>query len=286
MVDINDSGRVAPINREMLEEQAALYALGALEGQEKSSFEMLLELQDPEAVELFAEMQAVTIAICEEIEPLTPTAAIKRNLLDIVEPTANPEKPPSRKASSKKATVTPIQTANRWKQFSLAATAIAAMLIMALGYFIYQLQTEISQLRSQVAISGKLIERLEGDLAEGNRLLTIACAPGLGILAFNGFEGTPDGARGNVLFTPELGRALVVVSEMPQAAEGKDYQVWMLEGSQPIDAGLLKVNSEGQATLNIDTIPEDVLSAFAVTVEPKGGSPLPTGDMLFLATVN
>lgn len=282
------------MNREMLEEQAALYVLGALEGPDRNSFEMLLELQDPEAISLFAEMQSVAIALGDEIEPLSPPSAVKANLLDIIQPTARPEKPPSRKSvgssgrkqSGKKATVTAISDSHLWRQATIAIGTIAAILVLGMGYFLSQLRNEVSLLKNQLAISDQLIQRLKTDLTTGNRLLTIACAPGLDVVTFDSFDGTPDGARGNVLYTPDLGRALVVASNMPQAAQGRDYQVWMLDGTVPIDAGLLIVNSEGQATLNVETIPQEDLSAFAITVEPKGGSPAPTGEMLFLAAVN
>ncbi len=294
MAENNDSGHGAPINREMLEEHAALYVLGALEGPDRNSFEMLLELQDPEAISLFAEMQSVAIALGDEIEPRTPPVAIKANLLEVIEPTARPEKPPSRKSvgtsgrkqSGKKATVTPISDSNRWRQASIAISTIAAVLVLGMGYFLYELRNEVSQLKSQLAISDQLIQRLEEDLITSGRLFTIACAPGLDVVTYDSFDGTPEGARGNVLYTPDLGRALVVASNMPQAPQGKNYQVWMLDGTVPIDAGLLIVNSEGQATLRFETIPQEDLSAFAVTVEPKGGSPAPTGEMLFLAAVN
>ena len=69
-------------------------------------------------------------------------------------------------------------------------------------------------------------------------------------------------------------------------ATGKDYQLWMLKGNQPVDAGLLTAeNGHFVATFAVD-FSLDELSAFAVTVEPKGGVPQPTGTMVLLGTTS
>ncbi|MCH8127687.1 anti-sigma factor [candidate division KSB1 bacterium] len=66
----------------------------------------------------------------------------------------------------------------------------------------------------------------------------------------------------------------------------KDYQLWMLKGNQPISAGVFTPDADGNAISEFTTIPDDEnISAFAVTLEPKGGVSQPTGEMYLIGAL-
>jgi anti-sigma-K factor RskA len=58
----------------------------------------------------------------------------------------------------------------------------------------------------------------------------------------------------------------------------------LIDGGGPKSAGLLRVDSNGQAVLNVTselTIGE--FNALGISVEPEGGSQQPTGDIVVLS---
>ena len=70
--------------------------------------------------------------------------------------------------------------------------------------------------------------------------------------------------------------------------QDNDYQLWMLptDGSPPISLGLLPQSS--QTNLQIPAAANNItIAAIAVSLEPKGGSPLsiPSGEVLFVAEI-
>ena len=84
-------------------------------------------------------------------------------------------------------------------------------------------------------------------------------------------------------------RGLVVAAnQLPALPADKVYQLWVVPGDQsaPISAGLLAPDASGQATLFFP-MPANVpvVAALAVTVEPAGGRPAPTGDKALVGVV-
>jgi anti-sigma-K factor RskA len=68
------------------------------------------------------------------------------------------------------------------------------------------------------------------------------------------------------------------VVSLPEPEEGKQYQLWALVGGKPVDAGVFFTGDAGIQRV------KDILKAdaWAVTLEPKGGSISPTLDQMYL----
>ena len=85
------------------------------------------------------------------------------------------------------------------------------------------------------------------------------------------------------LWNQEQARAILLSSAL-QPQEGKDYELWLIRGDKKIPAGLLEV-AGGQPTIaQIDPalLREGRPDALAVTIEPAGGMPQPTGPIVLL----
>lgn len=82
------------------------------------------------------------------------------------------------------------------------------------------------------------------------------------------------------------GQAQLDVSNMPQAAPGRVYQVWIKRGGapQPTNA-LFTVNNEGQADVGVPGSVSGVKEVL-VTSEPRGGSPAPTRSPVIIARLS
>jgi len=84
--------------------------------------------------------------------------------------------------------------------------------------------------------------------------------------------------EGKVYYHPKKG-LLFVASNLPPLSAGMSYQLWcMPEKGAPMSAGVFVPDVHGNATLMkpMYTAPK-APKAFAVTVEPDGGVPSPTG---------
>jgi anti-sigma-K factor RskA len=75
-----------------------------------------------------------------------------------------------------------------------------------------------------------------------------------------------------------------VATGLPAAPEGKTYQLWAIAGgSAPVSAGVFTVDTSGAGSLSVRPLPGvATVNAFAVTLEPVGGLPAPSGEMYLL----
>ena len=82
-------------------------------------------------------------------------------------------------------------------------------------------------------------------------------------------------AQARVLFSKASHRVYLDVAQLPPLPPGKQYQLWALDNGKPVDAGMLTA-----ATTAGDGLQQmkDIASAqaFAMTIEPVGGSAGPT----------
>jgi anti-sigma-K factor RskA len=86
-------------------------------------------------------------------------------------------------------------------------------------------------------------------------------------------------ARGEVLRLANNQAAVLTISGLPALTNGKVYEVWFIAGTTPVGAGLFSPNPDGSWS---GLVHGDVTSAqaIAISVEPSGGSPAPTGDII------
>jgi anti-sigma-K factor RskA len=95
--------------------------------------------------------------------------------------------------------------------------------------------------------------------------------------------GTPPGTA-KVLYNARLG-IVVYTGVIAPAPSDKSYQLWLVPASgAPVSAGLVEANQEGGAA--VAHLPQGLSAkAFAVTMEPKGGRPQPTGPKVLVGAV-
>ena len=72
---------------------------------------------------------------------------------------------------------------------------------------------------------------------------------------------------------------------LPPLPKGKVYQLWVVTRSAPLSAGLLTPDGSGHVMAVADMPPGVEPVAVAVTIEPEGGVPSPTGAKYLLGAV-
>ena len=95
-------------------------------------------------------------------------------------------------------------------------------------------------------------------------------------------QGHFQNAMAKAYIEPGSGRLIVYAHNLPPVPDGRTYQLWVIiDKRPPINAGLLQANAKGEA--KYDTGPLENLTGpvtVAVTLEPAGGVPAPTGPLV------
>lgn len=88
-----------------------------------------------------------------------------------------------------------------------------------------------------------------------------------------------------VVYSVQEDAAVVVGSDLDEVPDDETYQLWTLAGSEPSPAGVFRPSGDGDVISTV-TAPGVSPDAWAVTVEPDGGSPAPTGEILYQGVVS
>jgi anti-sigma-K factor RskA len=87
-----------------------------------------------------------------------------------------------------------------------------------------------------------------------------------------------EGNLATVYWDSETGDVFLFKNKLPEAENGKQYQLWAIVDGVPIDAGMLDPSCETFCQLKNIQNPQ----AFAITLEKEGGSAVPTMEMMFV----
>jgi len=144
-----------------------------------------------------------------------------------------------------------------------------------------ELQAALEQQRALVAASARETEQLRDALARQRGVIEVLSSPGLQVeylrQAKRGVQ-----TQGHVVWNERKKVWLFYAFGLPQPPAGKEYQVWfMTEREGPVSAGLFVPDQNGTG-LVLATPPPRLfgeITAAAVTLEPAGGLPKPSGEM-------
>ena len=133
-------------------------------------------------------------------------------------------------------------------------------------------QTELMQLQAAVARAAS---------AERDAVLAIVTGPDARQINLVGQPLAPR-AEARAVWN-ETTDMVFLASGLPPLPAGDVYQLWFVLSDAPVSAALLDPDPDGSATLIVE-IPDAVAlpATMAITVEPAGGVPAPTGDVYLL----
>jgi hypothetical protein len=172
------------------------------------------------------------------------------------------------------------------------AAAAALILSAFLTWDGLRLRDRVAELSSQLATARALLAASESRMASLERAadrrasaLAVINAPDVARIELAGQPDAPD-ARARAFWSRSKGMVFSA-SKLPPPPTGKTYQVWVLTSSPaPISAGLVEPDASGTVEAVFVTppdIPQPI--ALAVTLEPAGGVPAPTGAKYLVGTV-
>jgi anti-sigma-K factor RskA len=245
-------------------ERAEIYGLGALDGDELSQFEAHLTGCRVCEHHLNETRDTLTVFV-RSLTPLTPPQQVKARLLHQI----NPEVAPSIRES----------TRTRWFPWSISAGAFAAAgLLFMLTWNLYTTRQELQRLQKDVASiqAGSILHETS---------IQFLSDPHARSAHLKGLAPSPE-AMGHLLWNPETGKGVLITMGLPKNTPDKVYELWAIAGEEPLPLGTFSVEDKPHSLLKIPSLPQGKsFDKFAVTLEPAGGVPKPTGPMHLLGSV-
>ncbi|MFI5323463.1 MAG: anti-sigma factor domain-containing protein [Thermodesulfobacteriota bacterium] len=244
------------------EDQIALYSLGLLQGEELREIEEHLAEGCDICRGLLKDSDTVftSLPLCLEDTPI-PKDLEKKIFEDLVD-----RKPPGETSL----------LSNFWKSLSPVRLNLGAAVSLAL--IIFLVISNIS-LRNKLEFQGKNLSEIEAKLVKEREMMDYVTNPNVDLVSLGSKMPHMD-ASGKLLWNKDTHKALFLVSNIPALEKGKTYQLWVIENGKPVSMGVFDVDKAGKKMMEIKLMPEPAESMqFAVTLEPEGGMPRPTGNM-------
>ncbi len=230
-------------------ELADLYAVGSLDERETAEFLEHLK-SSPELLDYLTENEQALTAFPKALVPVAPPSFVKARLMQQIE---------SEVFSGAGAAAAPGFSLN-W-----ATGLVMACLVVALGATVIQTR---QKMMSYKEVSDELAQ------------------PDTQVVAMKPLEAAQPISTGKMIWNPKNCTGIFMAMNLPQLPTDKEYQLWAISGSETIPAGVFKVDEDGCAKFDLKGVPQNkTIDKFAVTLEPIGGVPAPTGAMYLLGTV-
>lgn len=280
------------MNRDQLNEFAALYAMDLLEGEELREFERELAKSPAarSAVELYSETAGLVAFTAEEAEP---PSDLEDRIMDqiqeadtVIFSTENTEKAPGG------AEDTVVSGRFSWIPWGIAAGLAVTSAVLwnqrvAISEEFQELQAKFfeqnesletmrSDYSQQVAQLESEVEQLEQDGAIQNLRISVLKSK---------LESAPY-AQAVAVWNAAQQSGRLTVSQLPAVGENQDYQLWIIDPAYetPVSAGVFNTNEDGELEFSFTgTEAISTINAFALSLETKGGNSSPKGPIVLVS---
>ncbi len=235
------------------------YVLGLATEAERTEFENMCTqypevLEARNAFELALEKQAMANAIA-------PPAELRQQIIA---------------AATTGAKVVPLNAApvvrTNWLKYVAAASVI---LLAGSLYWNVSLYNKNGKLLSENESTRTQLASVEDEIAK------IRLNPNMKMAAMKGMPVSPT-SFATVYWDTTNHDVYLLTNNLPAPPSDKQYQLWAIFNGQPVDLGVFDFKRE---KLLIQAKNAQGAQAFAITLEKKGGSPTPKGDMYVMGNL-
>jgi anti-sigma-K factor RskA len=263
------------------QDQIVHYALGTLEPQERVELRAHLDGGCAQCADFLLEIEATLDQLPLAAGRVTPPPHLKERLLKRIE---------DREATP--APVATVQPGGRqpvlrcWLE-ALVAGAVAAAIVGGIFWHLVQRERQtIASLRAELARQQAELRQLRQAIQHDTEMIELLQSPSVQLV---GLQGTPvqPRSRARVFWDQDRQAWHFFATGLQAPPPGKTYELWLINASQQkLPAGTFDVNAQGEGSL-VATSPTQAgrVVALAVTQEPTGGSPQPTGAIQLMGEI-
>lgn len=254
-------------------EMLAAHGLGALDVEEVRALE--LHLRDcADCSQELDEWKATAAMLALEAAPVAPSEQLRNRILDAVRSDVAKSRSPD---SQRGANVVSLPTHRKISSglpswFGIAAGLVFVVLLGSL----FVLWRQNQSARQKLARLAAQVQETQQQVAQQHEVIELVNAPGARVSQLAGTKEVPR-AYGMVAYDTS-GRAILMAKGLPAPPAGKAYQLWFIAGGKPLPGKVFTTDASGAGTLT-DNVPSAAMNSpiFAITLEPAGGVPAPTG---------
>ena len=254
-----------------------LHAADALEPAERDALVDHLRTSCPRCAGSLAEAEAVLAHLPWALEPVMPSDQVRQRLMRRVESSASSHAPERRARSvvARPRVVRHERRIERWLSPILAAGLAAAVIY---GLVIAPLSREREFLRADLAAQSERIQSLESAVEQQTEIARLLQSRESVVAMLAGSAPQPE-AWGRILWDRQHRTIHFYTGNLKPLERGRTYELWLITDAQEkIPAGTFEVDSAKRGFL-VTRLAQDVGNVVlaAVTDEPAGGVPQPTG---------
>jgi anti-sigma-K factor RskA len=217
-----------------------------------------------------AEAEAIGGQLPLALPPVAPSASVKVRLMERIAADPRVVVPfPTERAR-------PPAARSPWLPAAVAAGIAAAIV----GVAVY-----VPLARDRDALRADL-SRLDGELRVAAETVRVLRSPSVQVVSLGGGEPQP-GARGRIFWDRGRGEWRFYAAELRPPGAGRTYELWLInDRNEKIPAGTFGVDARGEGELHV-SLPAGAgtIVAAAVTDEPEGGVPQPTGSIQLVGSI-
>jgi hypothetical protein len=164
---------------------------------------------------------------------------------------------------------------------TIAAVAAAAAFVLA-GAQLLRVTSDRNRMRARIAAMDTLTpvtDSLRAIVNERDSMIAAMSGPDVMTVALT--NRTARRPLGRMTWNRASNDWIMVTYGLRQPREGMTYQVWLITDDARISAGTFRPDADGSTMMRAKyELPRDALRSVAVTEEPEGGVPSPTGPMV------
>jgi len=259
------------------------YVLGDVSSQEQQEVACLSKIYPEIQKELIACQTAVEKMVSKYATP--PPVDLKQQILNKIKETPQENSTSVEKdekiISINRGTEKPVSNKNIYKYLAVACS-VGMVMLLAGGFYLNNLNSE---LKGTIASNNNEINELKGDFIQLNskneslnQQFALVTSPSTLKISMNGTEAQPT-SLANVFVSEAEGNVFLQLGNLPDITEDNDYQLWAIVDGKPESLGVFNTENK-EDLLEMKYFPE--AEAYAVTLEPKGGSESPTMENMYV----
>ncbi|TGE28923.1 anti-sigma factor [Hymenobacter metallicola] len=164
----------------------------------------------------------------------------------------------------------------------MAASVALLVLSAAANLILYnrwkESETQLVALQADQTRVASTMQAVEKRLSTRTQELAVLRSEQFKAVELAGTPAAPQ-AKARVLYNTATKAVYVDVRNLPTLPQGKQYQLWAMDKGKPVDAGMLAAATTAGDSLQLMKNVANA-EAFAMTVEPEGGSENPTMETM------
>lgn len=283
------------MTHEEYKEMLAEHALGTLDAKEATALEAHLATCDDCRRELAAWLDTAA-ALSYSAPRAEPPVALRSRLLENIrntkQETANRallrredsavEETRQARPATTNVIPMPERSRPRFRALEKFGALAASLAFIAFIITLVVLWNRNRAMQAEMARLNRDLQTTQQQLKRAQETSEMFTAPGTRVATLTGTEMAPR-AYARLAYN-QSGSAMMIADELPPAPPGKDYQIWFITDGKPVPGGVFKPDARGHVEMH-DRIPAAAqgAAAFAITLEPQGGTLAPTGQKYLLS---